>query len=59
MQLSAKASKSGITELWIPNFFGTPVISGDNITLKELKTVEGGFKAFVEVTGTYKIIVSY
>lgn len=59
MQLNAKSTKSGITELWIPNFFGTPVISGDNISLKELKTVEGGFKAFVEVTGTYKIIVSY
>lgn len=59
LSLKAKANQPGITELWIPNFFGTPIISGNSVSLKEIKSVEGGFKAYVEVNGEYEISVSY
>jgi endoglycosylceramidase len=59
LSLRARATRPGMTELWIPDFFGTPSISGNGISLKELKSVEGGFKAYIEVNGEYEIRVSY
>jgi endoglycosylceramidase len=60
MHLEATAITEGVTELWIPDFFGIPKITGNNASLKELKTVAGGYKAFVKVLkGNYTIDVSY
>jgi hypothetical protein len=59
LTLKAKATSKGITELWIPDKFGTPQISGTNAFLKELKTVDGGFKAYVEVGDSYTVNVRY
>jgi endoglycosylceramidase len=59
MNLNARANNSGVTELWIPDFFGTPVITGTGISKTEIVPVEGGFKAFVTVDGVYEIVVRY
>jgi endoglycosylceramidase len=59
MYLEATTDKSGITEIWIPNRFGTPKISGSNATLQSLTIVEGGFIAKVEVQKNYSIEVSF
>jgi hypothetical protein len=59
MTFNGRASGKGISEFWIPDFFGTPTISGTNISIKEIKTVEGGFRAFVEVEGEYQVNVTY
>lgn len=57
MYLSAKASGKGLTELWIPDYFGEPLISGSNAELQRLEQVSGGYRAFVEVNGDYTITV--
>lgn len=59
MTLEAEATTTGTTEVWIPNRFGTPTISGQNAELKELETVTGGYLAQVEVSGEYVINVSF
>lgn len=59
MELNAIAQEPGITEVWIPNRFGTPTISGTNATLKELRTVSGGYIADVEVSGDYTLVVGF
>ncbi len=59
MHLEAIASSQGVTKLWIPNFFGEPVISGTNAELKNLETVEGGYYASVSVNGSYSIDVTF
>jgi hypothetical protein len=59
MYLEATTDKSGITEIWIPNRFGTPKISGSNATLQNLTIVVGGFIAKVEVQKNYSIEVSF
>jgi len=59
MKLSANADQPGITEVWIPDFFGTPKISGTNSTLTKLETVEGGYKASLEVKDKYTIEIGY
>jgi endoglycosylceramidase len=55
--LSAETSTPGITELWIPNTSGEPIIKGENIKVQELKKVEGGFIAKIEVEATYSIYI--
>ncbi len=57
MHLEATTTEEGTTELWIPNHFGTPNISGTNVSLEKLKEVEGGYIAFVKVNGVYIIDV--
>ncbi|MCB9205170.1 MAG: cellulase family glycosylhydrolase [Flavobacteriales bacterium] len=59
MTLEAEATTTGTTEVWIPNWFGTPTISGQNVDVKELETVIGGYLAQVEVSGEYMINVSF
>lgn len=59
MELNAIAQEEGVTELWIPNRFGTPTISGTNASLKNLRTVSGGYIADVEVSGDYTIVVGF
>ncbi len=59
MELQASATSEGITELWIPNRFGAPTISGTNATLKELRTVSGGYIAEVKVSGDYTVVVGF
>lgn len=59
MQLQAEVTDEAVAELWIPNRFGEPVISGTNATLKELKTVSGGYIAEVTVSGNYTILVGF
>jgi endoglycosylceramidase len=55
--LSAETATPGITELWIPNTNGEPIIKGENIKVQELKKVEGGFIAKIEVEATYSIYI--
>lgn len=55
--LTAEAETPGITELWIPNYFGTPNIQGENIQIHELQKVEGGFIAKIQVNSTYSIYI--
>ncbi len=57
--LKARAAKKGITELWIPNFFGQPEISGKNIAVKNLKEVDGGYIAEIEVEADYEINITH
>ena len=55
--LTAQTEKPGITELWIPNTHGTPDIKGENIKVQELKKVDGGFIAKIQVEATYSIYI--
>jgi endoglycosylceramidase len=59
MQLDAKATTPGITTLWIPDRFGEPKISGENVLLKKLQKINGGYHAEIEVSNEYKLIVGY
>jgi hypothetical protein len=59
MHLEASGSGEGVTELWVPARFGTPVVTGSNASLKELVTVDGGYKVSVNVSGAYTIDVSF
>jgi endoglycosylceramidase len=59
MYLEATTDKSGITEIWIPNRFGTPKITGSNATLQNITNIEGGYIAKVEVQKNYTIEVSF
>lgn len=59
MTFKGRASGIGISEFWIPDFFGTPTITGTNISVKEIKTVEGGFRVYVEVEGEYQVNATY
>lgn len=54
-QLSAKTDQKGITELWIPEFWGYPNIDGKNIVVKHIQEVEGGYVAKIEVQSSYEI----
>ncbi len=57
--LKANSPQKGITELWIPNTFGEPTITGENAELKNLIKREGGYTAEIEVQGAYRIDISY
>lgn len=59
LYLKASSSFDGITSLWIPNRFGEPIISGTNIGAIELEVVDGGYKASVEVSGIYEVVIGY
>ncbi|MCF8277597.1 MAG: glycoside hydrolase family 5 protein [Flavobacteriales bacterium] len=59
MHFEAIATTEGVTELWISDRFGTPVVSGENVSLKELVPVDGGYLASVTVNGSYTIDVSF
>ena len=59
MHLEATGTSQGTTEIWIPDRFGTPQITGVNCTLYELNQVSGGYIAKVTVNGNYSIIVSF
>lgn len=59
MHLEATTTTQGITELWIPARYGVPKVSGTNATLESKTAVSGGYIAFVKVSGTYSIDVSF
>jgi endoglycosylceramidase len=60
MYFKARANKPGITEVWIPNFFGEPTIGGTGIQVQNIRAVEGGYLADISVaSGEYEITVSY
>lgn len=59
MTLQANAVNEGITTLWIPDRFGYPIITGNNIQNPVIKSVPGGFHVSVQVMGNYKIEVSF
>jgi len=59
MHLEANTTAEGITELWIPSRFGTPVITGTNATLQNNKAVDGGYIATVKVSGNYTVDVNF
>ncbi len=59
MLLQANSTQKGTTTLWIPDRFGEPIINGDNVLSADLEKVEGGYNAKVQVTGQYKIQVSF
>ena len=58
-QLTANADSKGVTELWIPDFFGEPKISGNRINVLELQSVSGGYHAKIESQGLYTIHVTF
>lgn len=57
-RLTASTETKGITELWIPDFWGRPNIEGTNIELKELREIAGGYKALIEVFSSYEIKIT-
>lgn len=59
MRLEANAATAGVTELWIPDRFGTPILSGTGIHLRELRSVAGGYIAEVDVEGEYVLEVGF
>ena len=59
MELQAIANGNGKTTLWIPNRFGTPKINGNNMKLRSLDEVEGGFIADLDANSTYSVIVDF
>lgn len=59
MQLNATASVEGTTTLWIPNRFGTPVITGTNVKSSDIKAIDGGYNVAVKVAGEYVINVTF
>ncbi|PSJ72086.1 hypothetical protein C7N43_36005 [Sphingobacteriales bacterium UPWRP_1] len=60
LHLEADASTTGDTEIWIPDRFGTPLITGTNILQVTTNVVNGGYLAKVQVQpGTYTIDVAY
>ncbi len=59
MRLKAESNQSGTTILWIPNRFGTPIISGKNIKRYHLTEVDGGYLADIDVEKNYEIAVDF
>jgi endoglycosylceramidase len=59
MHLKAESTQKGATLLWIPDRFGTPVISGTNIKAYTLNQVSGGYIAEVSVENNYEIKVGF
>jgi endoglycosylceramidase len=59
MELSAKANQEGTTTLWIPDRFGEPNITGNNVKSSDIQKVEGGFNVAIEVVGEYVINVTF
>ncbi len=60
MTLKANSGEQeGETILWVPDRFGVPIISGNNVTLKQLTEVDGGYKIAVAVIGKYEVSVSF
>ena len=59
MELKATASVEGTTTLWIPNRFGTPVITGTNVKSSDIKAIDGGYNVAVKVAGEYVINVTF
>lgn len=59
MHLEAKRSGEGSTSLWIPDRFGPPQISGNNVISFQLNKAEGGYFAEVNVKDNYSIDVHF
>lgn len=61
MTFRATAGRPGITELWVPNYFGMPKITGTGMSLKEIRTVEGGYRVFIQIAGSggYEVLVGF
>ncbi len=59
MHLEAKGIERGITVLWIPDRFGEPKISGDNILSSKITKVEGGYNTEVSVQNSYSISITF
>lgn len=59
MHLEAITNQDGITTLWIPDRFGYPKISGENINPIEIKKMDGGYIIDVKVKNNYAINVGY
>lgn len=59
MSLSASASGSGQTVLWVPDRFGEPMVSGSNVEVSVLQSVEGGYRVQVNVKDNYMVVVSF
>jgi hypothetical protein len=59
MHLEASLSGTGETQLWIPDRFGEPKISGSNVQSFELKKVDGGYVATLSVKGNYLAVVGF
>ena len=58
MYLEAKGTGNGSTVLWIPDRFGEPKITGNNILSSIITKVEGGYTTEVSVKDSYSITVS-
>ena len=59
MELQAKSIQEGITSLWVPDRFGEPIITGDNIFSAIVSKTQGGYLVDVEVKGNYTIFVRF
>ena len=59
MELQAKSIQEGITSLWVPDRFGEPIITGDNIFSATVSKTQGGYLVDVEVKGNYTIFVRF
>lgn len=59
MHLTANCNTEGVTKLWIPDGYGEPLISGDNISTSISLKVNGGYILSVPVSGSYNINISF
>jgi endoglycosylceramidase len=59
LHLEAKTSTEGITVLWIPDRFGEPRISGNNVRASKVTKVEGGYHAEINVSGNYSVDIGF
>lgn len=59
MQLEANTTQNGTTTLWIPDRFGEPKITGSNLSIIDVKKINGGFVANISAKNKYNIVVNY
>lgn len=59
MALKAETKGRGVTILWIPDRFGSPIINGKNIKKSSINKVSGGYIAEILVENSYNINVSF
>jgi endoglycosylceramidase len=59
MSFRARANQKGVTELWVPDYFGAPDVQGNGIRVLKTQKVEGGYLVNVEVEGQYTINLNY
>ncbi len=59
LQLEAKTTYEGISQFWVPNRFGEPKISGNNIVSSKVISSDGGYFVDVKINGNYTVNIDF